>query len=335
VSKKKRLRKKIQARKPRPNPRRKPRPRPRPILKRKKLKKLKAPSTKKLKFRRSKRVAPKKLKFKRPKKPAPKKPVAPPKGIEEHEWRVLKRLPKDIRDAAVSAVQKKHGKEPKKKKEKPSKLAFKKEKVQTARDELVRAVRIAGKKGGRLYGAVSEETGKRHKVRGRWSGFRVVPFEKRAAYIQENLKREQTEWRRDLYVQAVHIREYLAQGDGGDGRRATLEKTQRAGYRCIDEHIKKRRVYQIYISTIRVLLRKSDAQTYGGYATTPIDNKRAKAATDIRGLEGFETVDEGENPKAALDRLLERLDNHLDEILDGLPVIYVKSLEIKFDVEAK
>jgi hypothetical protein len=269
------------------------------------------------------------------------------KKLKPAERAALAKLPPDMREAALrSRTEKDRTKKAEKIRAKLSEkqaAAEEKEKqaTTTALSQLKKAVRAAAKDGGKLYGEYNEKTHKRQKVKGSFAGFKRIPFEKRADYVQEDFRRKYPkEWRRDLLVQSVHVREYLVQGDGGAGRRAIIEKTQVAGRRCIDEKCVGRdgrplRIFQIYIGMIRVLIRREDAGKYGGYATRPIDGKKIKAATDIRGLEGFEKVMPGEDPKAALDRILERLDNHLDDILDGLPVVYVKSLQIKFDVEAR
>ena len=269
------------------------------------------------------------------------------KKLSPAERAALKRLPADMREAALrSRADKEQSARAEKirtklSKKKASEKAKEKKAATTALSQLKKAVRTAAKEGGKLYGEYNEHTHKRQKVKGTFGGFKRVPFEERADYIQEDLRRKYPkEWRRDLLIQSVHVREYLVQGDGGAGRRAIIEKAQAAGRRCIDEKCvdaqgKPLRVYQIYIGMIRVLIRREDAGKYGGYSTRPIDGKKIKAVTDIRGLEGFERVSAGEDPKAALDRILERLENHLDDILDGLPVVYVKSLQIKFDVQAK
>jgi hypothetical protein len=269
------------------------------------------------------------------------------KKLKPAERAALAKLPLDMREAALrSRTEKDRTKKAEKIRAKLSEkqaAAEEKEKqaTTTALSQLKKAVRAAAKDGGKLYGEYNEKTHKRQKVKGSFAGFKRIPFERRADYVQEDLRRKYPkEWRRDLLVQSVHVREYLVQGDGGAGRRAIIEKAQVAGRRCIDEKCvgkdgRPLRIFQIYIGMIRVLIRREDAGKYGGYATRPIDGKKIKAATDIRGLEGFEKVMPGEDPKAALDRILERLDNHLDDILDGLPVVYVKSLQIKFDVEAR
>ena len=283
----------------------------------------------------------------------PKRPTAtrqPPKASKTSRpitrEEALAALPPEERAAAIAAAEKK--------KTPPAKLRTKAEKaketkqktkeeakrreIKTAKDQLESAVKIAAKKGGKLYG-VDPKTGKQHKVKGTFAGFKRIKFDDRAQHVQAVLRQKFADWRRDVLVQSVHIREYLEQGDGGAGRRAVIEKVLHAGRHVLSTRAKKNgkplRVYQIYIGTIRILIRQEDAGKYGGYSTHPIKNKKAKAATDIRGLEGFETVAEGEDPNVALDRILERLDNHLDDILDGLPVVYVKSLQIKFDVEAQ
>lgn len=269
------------------------------------------------------------------------------KKLKPAERAALAKLPPDMREAALrSRTEKDRSKKAEKIRAKLSEkqaAAEEKEKqaTTTALAQLKKAVKAAAKEGGKLYGEYNEKTHKRQKVKGSFAGFKRIPFEKRADYVQEDFRRKYPkEWRRDLLVQSVHVREYLVQGDGGAGRRAIIEKALIAGRRCIDEKCvgkdgKPLRIFQIYIGMIRVLIRREDAGKYGGYATRPIDGKKIKAATDIRGLEGFEKVAPGEDPKAALDRILERLDNHLDDILDGLPVVYVKSLQIKFDVEAR
>lgn len=269
------------------------------------------------------------------------------KKLKPAERAALAKLPPDMREAALrSRTEKDRTKKAEKVRAKLSEkkaAAEEKEKqaTTTALSQLKKAVRAAAKDGGKLYGEYNEKTHKRQKVKGSFAGFKRIPFEKRADYVQEDFRRKYPkEWRRDLLVQSVHVREYLVQGDGGAGRRAIIEKAQIAGRRCIDEKCVDKdgrplRIFQIYIGMIRVLIRREDAGKYGGYATRPIDGKKIKAATDIRGLEGFEKVMPGEDPKAALDRILERLENHLDDILDGLPVVYVKSLQIKFDVQAR
>jgi hypothetical protein len=278
--------------------------------------------------------------------PPPRLPI--PKDVERKltadQLRAIATLPEAAKRGAIQALIEEHGK---KRRPKPAALAEKerakeekkaaaeKKKIEIAVKQLKKAVKQAAKDGGKLYGEYNERTHERQKVKGTFAGFKLIPFAERADYIQEELKKRHKEWRRDLYVQSVHVREYMTQGDGGSGRRAIMEKVQNAGRNCIDERIKGRKVYQIYIGMIRVLVRQEDAGKYGGYSTRPIDGKRIKAATDVRGLEGFENVMPGEDPKTALDRLLERLENHLDDILDGLPVVYIKSIQVKFDVEAK
>ena len=213
--------------------------------------------------------------------------------------------------------------------------------IRTAKDELRSAVRAAAKNSGRAYG-YDPALRRHYRMKGAFAGYKKTPFTRRAGHVQEALKKKfPTDFRRDLHVQAVHVREYMAQGDGGSGRRAIAEKVLLAGRDCIANRLvnkktgKPLRVYQMYIGRIRILIRKQDAGMYNGYSTKPIGGKKSKAVTDIRGLEGFEQVHKGEDPRVALDRLVERLENHLDDILDGLPVVYVKSLEIKFDTEAQ
>ena len=211
---------------------------------------------------------------------------------------------------------------------------------QTAKDELRRAVRVATKNPKRAYGFVPRFKGYQ-KVRGLFAGYRYTKFIEREGHVQEKLKEKfPKDFRRDLHAQAVHLRTYMTQGDGGAGRRAILEKTLLAGRRCIDERLVNKKtgrplhIYQMYIARIRILIRIQDASIYHGYATHPINNKNPKAVMDVRGLSGFEKVLPGENPKVALDRLIERLEVQLDDnIHDGLPVVYVKSLEIMFDTE--
>lgn len=206
--------------------------------------------------------------------------------------------------------------------------------AQTAENELRRAVRAASEDGSRLYGEYNPKTKRRHTTRGTFAGFRHTPFDERANHVRDRLRdKHPRDYRRDLYSQAVHVREYLSQTDGGAGRLSIIEKTLHAGRAALTK-IGHLRVHQVAIGTIRVLLRQQDAGKYGGYSTRPI-GKKIRAALDIRGLEGFEKVSPGEDPRAALDRILERLDDHLIDILDGLPVIYVKSLRIMFDVEEK
>jgi hypothetical protein len=305
---------------------------------------------------RGKGAKPKKAKTQKPKKPTPQrpartkhaKPTKPAKRAQPiTREEALAALPPEERAAAIAATAKKKKVTPEKLPSKTEKAKETKQKtkeetqrkgIKTAKDQLENAVKIAAKNGGKLYG-IDPKTGKQHKVKGTFAGFKRIKFEDRAQHVQAVLRQKFADWRRDVLVQSVHIREYLVQGDGGAGRRAVIEKVLRAGRHVLATRAKKNgkplRVYQIYISTIRILIRQEDAGKYGGYSTHPIKNKKAKAATDIRGLEGFETVAEGEDPKIALDRILERLDNHLDDILDGLPVVYVKSLQLKFDVEAQ
>lgn len=275
----------------------------------------------------------------------PAKSAKPAKPITREE--ALAALPPAERAAAIAATGKKKPEPPKKTPTKTEKAKETKKKAEqgteqkkivTAKQQLQAAVKIAAKNGGRLYG-LDPKTGKQHKIEGTLSGFKRIKFEDRAQHVQAVLRQKFADWRRDVLVQSVHVREYLMQGDNGAGRRAIIEKVLHAGRHVLSKLTKKNgkplRVYQIYIGMIRILIRQEDAGKYGGYSTHPIKNKKAKAATDIRGLEGFETVTEGEDPRLALDRILERLDNHLDDILDGLPVVYVKSLQIKFDVEAQ
>lgn len=214
-----------------------------------------------------------------------------------------------------------------------------KKQLQAAKNELQRAVRIASKNPKRAYG-YDPKVKSHYNIRGAFAGYKWLPFDRRAGHVQEKLKEKfPRDYVRDLHTQAVHVRKYMAQGDGGAGRRAIIEKTLLAGRRCIDERLvnkktgKPLRIYQMYIARIRILVRSQDAEAHRGYTTYPIEGKKSKAVTIIRGLAGFEQVRPGETPKMTLDRLVERLEEHLDDILDGLPVIYVKSLEIKFDTE--
>lgn len=289
---------------------------------------------------------------KKPKKTKIQKPVTTPSlavaGLTQAQEEALRNFGPEDRKKILSTlaksptIRKAAAKEEKKLEARAQAKAVREaKKILTARKELEAGVRAANKNGGELFG-YNPVTKEKHKVKGTFSGFKRVPFKERAAYIQADLKEKFTQWRRDLIIQSVHLREYLAQEDGGSGRRAIVEKVRNAGYNCIDKKLVtktkdgmvKHTIYQIYIGTIRILIRQSDANKYGGYSTHPISTKKGKYATDIRGLEGFQNVTPGEDPKAALDRLLEKLDNHLDDILDGLPVVYVKSLQIKFDVEA-
>jgi hypothetical protein len=267
------------------------------------------------------------------------------KKLTKDERKALERLPARARLGALRAIlEEQEEARAKKARAKKSAEQQKKEKreeqhANKALSQLKKAVKEAAKDGGKLYGEYNEQTHKRQKVKGTFSGFKRIPFKERAEYIQEEYKTKYpADWRRDLLIQSVHVREYLVLGDGGAGRRSIIEKALLAGRKCLDEHAtskkgKPLKVFQIYIGMIRVLVRKEDAGKYGGYSTRPIDGKKIHAVTDIRGLEGFEKVMPGEDPKAALDRILERLENHLDDILDGLPVVYIKSLQIKFDVE--
>jgi hypothetical protein len=214
-----------------------------------------------------------------------------------------------------------------------------KKRLQAAKNELQRAVRVATKNPKRAYG-YDPKVKSHYNIRGAFAGYKWLPFDRRAGHVQEKLKEKfPRDYVRDLHTQAVHLRKYMAQGDGGAGRRAIVEKTLLAGRRCIDERLvnkktgKPLRIYQMYIARIRILVRSQDAEAHRGYTTYPIEGKKSKAVTIIRGLAGFEQVRPGETPKMTLDRLVERLEEHLDDILDGLPVIYVKSLEIKFDTE--
>jgi hypothetical protein len=269
------------------------------------------------------------------------------KKLSAEERRALEKLPPRARVGALRAIVEEQEEERVKKirreRSEKKKKEEKKEERQAnkALSQLRKAVKAADKDGGKLYGEYNEHTHKRQNVKGTFSGFKRIPFDERAEYIQEEFKTKYgAEWRRDLLVQGVHVKEYLVFGDGGAGRRAIIEKVLIAGRKCLEEQAvdskgKPLRVYQIYIGMIRVLVRKEDAGRYGGYSTRPIGGKKIGAVTDIRGLEGFEKVSPGEDPKVALDRLLERLENHLDDILDGLPVVYVKSLQIKFDVEGR
>ena len=289
-----------------------------------------------------KKVPPKKAPPKKaaPKKAAPKK--APPKI--SHDWqKALQNLPAAQRDvvlAGLAAGTSASASERKALKEVEGAVTEQK-RIKTAKDELRRGVKAAAANSGRAYG-YDPATKTHYRMKGAFGGYTHKSFRERAGHVQEILRKKfPADYRRDLHVQAVHIRVYMTQGDMGDGRRAISEKVREAGRRCIAEKLvnektgKPLRIYQMYIGRIRILVRAADAGMYNGYATHPIDGKRSKAVSDIRGLEGFEEVRRGEDPRAALDRLIERLENHLDDILDGLPVIYVKSLEIKFDTEAQ
>jgi hypothetical protein len=289
-----------------------------------------------------KKVPPKKAPPKKaPPKKAPSK-KAPPKV--SHDWqKILQGLPAAQREAALAglAAGETASKTERQAVKKVEGAVAEQKRIKTAKDELRRGVKAAAANSGRAYG-YDPATKTHYRMKGAFGGYTHKSFRERAGHVQEALRKKfPTDYRRDLHVQAVHIREYMAQGDMGSGRRAIAEKVREAGRRCLAEKLvnektgKPLRVYQMYIGRIRILVRAADAGMYNGYATHPIDGKRSKAVSDIRGLEGFENVRKGEDPRAALDRLIERLENHLDDILDGLPVIYVKSLEIKFDTEAQ
>jgi hypothetical protein len=286
------------------------------------------------------------------KKPETKEPTPKPEDVLPKEalekitskktQRLLASLPEEDRRKALIGFGikplgkplKKAEEKERKKKEKELRTVEKERKTTLGAYEQLRKAVKQTNKDSKLWGEYNPKTHKRHKTRGTFGGQKYIPFLERAKYIQDNLQRQFPEdYRRDLFIQSVHIREYLAQGDGGEGRRTIIEKTQNAGRAALDGPLKGRRVYQIYIGNIRVLVREEDAGKYGGYTTRPVSGKRIKAVMDVRGLTGFETVSPGEDPKAALDRILEHLESHLDDILDGLPVVYIKSLQIKFDIE--
>lgn len=340
----------------------------------KKLPSRKAPrKTHKASVRRPPKRAPRKPPKKAPRKPpkkASRKPIkeappAPPGEIPltRREREVVKTLPPEDRAALaamtpatrrvfIESLLKKHeGIQPTKKEEKAAarlkrlaeearKAKEEKKRLQDAKSELQRAVRIANKNPRRAYG-YDPKVKSHYNIRGAFAGYKWLPFKKRAGHVQERLKEKfPRDYVRDLHTQAVHVRTYMAQGDGGAGRRAIAEKVLLAGRRCIDERLVNRktgkplRIYQMYIARIRILVRNQDTEAHRGYTTYPIEGKKSKAMTIIRGLSGFEPVRSGEDPKVTLDRLVERLEDHLDDaILDGLPVIYVKSLEILFDTE--
>lgn len=261
--------------------------------------------------------------------------------LKPKQKRGLASLPKEMQAGAIAGAKKRREKILKKRKLRQAQKILAQEAeqkrkqdatVRTAEGELRRAVRAASEGGSRLYGEYNPKTKRRHTTRGTFAGFKRTPFDERAGHVQGRLRdKHPRDYRRDLYSQAVHIREYLSQADGGAGRLSIVEKTLNAG-RAALARIGALRVHQIAIGTIRVLLRQQDAGKYGGYSTRPI-GKKIRAALDIRGLEGFEKVSPGEDPRAALERILDRLDDHLLDILDGLPVVYVKSLRIMFDVE--
>ena len=301
---------------PRPGPKPRPRPRPQPKPRKKPRKKPRTP--------------------KKPKKDAA--PSASIPKLTREQKKALEKLPPELQKAIAGTGTRNPAAEKRAKKELARAVEETKE-IKTALGELKRGVRDAAKNTKRAYG-YDPKLRKHHDVRGAFAGYKYKKFHKRAGHVKTVLRDKfPRDFERDLHTQAVHVREYMAQGDRSRGLRAIIEKVLATGRACIDEKLlnkktqKPLRVYQIYIARIRILVRDKDLGKYLGYQTQPISGERSKAAADIRGLTGFETVGPRENPKVALDRIAERLEHHLVDILDGLPVIYVKSLEIKFDTE--
>ena len=248
-----------------------------------------------------------------------------------------KRSPTKKTESTVSVAQ-----TPKTKKEKaPGQETDEGKAVKTALGELKRAVKEAAKNSKRAYG-YDPQLKTHHDIKGAFAGYKYKRFSERSGQVQGVLRDKfPSDYQRDLHTQAVHVRKYMYQGDRNNGLRSIIEKVQNAGRECIEKKLRNKktgkplRIYQIYIARIRILVREKDLGKYLGYHTQPISGKKSKAASDIRGLTGFENVSPKEDPRDALDRILDRLEDHLVDILDGLPAIYVKSLEIKFDTEAQ